>query len=283
MRHLRFAFALILALLAAPALFSESSDVRSWFRDEPRAHSYSAVEADVLRVFDDAGKAGLPLGPLMDKLQEGASKGAAANVLLTALRAESQRLSMGQAILDTQGVRFIDPGDREEALRAISLLVVDGVSAQTIESLLALAVSVGRDPLDDAEALRVLAQVKLSSRLADNDIQRLGAALLKSRLPRAAFNSIPPFLLKASALGMSDQAIEDIIVSVLGSGGSLIQMEEEIQKRKGLASPSSPPVRSGSPGGSAVGGSAGGASAGTSNRPAGGSPGAGPAGHRQQR
>jgi len=267
MRFIKKALPIILVFLLAPPLFSENPDVSSWFHNDSRARPYAGIGSEVIRVFTEAGKAGLSLALLMDKLKEGASKGVAADLLLNALRSESERLSTGRDILERQGARFSDPGDREETLRAISLTLIAGISVQTIESLFALAPSVARSSQEVAAAFNAMVQAKLSSRLTDSEIQRLGAALLKSRMAQAAFKSIPSFLMKASARGMTDNDVVDrIIVSVLESGGSLVQMEEELQKltrgesnnvEKGTPQRSPPQTRpgttSGSPGESAPG------------------------------
>jgi len=221
---------LLLALLAllAPPLFPEGNDAPSWLRSEPRARAYEPVRLEILRIFDDAQKAGVPTGPLEDKLKEGVSKRVPADVLITGLRAELDRLSLAGSLLAGRGSAF-DPGKREAALRTISLLLASGASPQLIGSLLDTGSSAARDPSDTVEALGVLAQVKLSIRLPDTLVLTLGDALLKSRMPQAAFGSIPPLLMQARANGMNSEELISMIVGVLQSGGGLIQVQDRLR------------------------------------------------------
>ena len=222
---------LLLALLAALAhpLFADGNEASSWLDSEPRARAYESVKPDIVRIFDDAQKAGVPAGPLMDKLKEGVSKHVDAGLLLGALRAELDRLSAAEGLLAGRASGF-GPGKKESAVRALSLLLASGASAQVAGAVLDAGSASARDPSDTVVAIGIVAQVKLSIRLPDALAQSLGTALLRSRMPRAAFDSIPAIVLQARANGMSSEEAVGIVVSVLQSGGGLIQMQDRLQR-----------------------------------------------------
>jgi len=222
---------LLLALLAllAPPLFSDGNDAASWLRSDPRARAYASAQAEILAVFDDAQKTGVPTGPLVDKLKEGVAKRVAADLLVAGLRVELDRLATGESLLAGQAPG-LDPGQKEAALRAVSLLLASGASPQMIESLLDAASEAARGSTYIVKTLGVLAQLKLSIHLPDALAQTLGTALLRSRMPQEAFDAIPSVVIRARANGMSSEEVVAIVVGVLRSGGGLIQMQDRLQK-----------------------------------------------------
>lgn len=220
---------LVFAVLLTPSLFSEASDAAHWIQSEPRAHVYETVRPEILGFFDSAQKAGIPTGPLLDKLKEGVYKGVPAELLVSTLHAELDRLSVATKLVTRAERVFSEPAAREEAVRTVSLLLSAGTEAQTVQSLLAAAAGARRDSSDTMLGMAVLLQMKLSVNLSDASLQLLGTALFRSRQPSAVFGSVPAFFLRASSQGLEADKIVSMIVDVLNNGGGLIQMQDQLQ------------------------------------------------------
>jgi hypothetical protein len=232
----RLAVLACLVLLALPAL-GEDAGLSSWFRSDPKARAYAAVEAELAATFDAAAAADLPTRFLLEKLREGAAKGVAPARLAAGLRAEAQRLSQAADMLAHAPVPFPDRAAREETLKAVSIALLAGFSPGGVEALLARAAPPARGPQDVVAVLAAVIPVKDASRLEEPDLVRLGAALLGSRLPATAFKSVASFFLRAAASGARDGDILDtMVIPALEGGGGLVQMEEKLrvfQKRRG--------------------------------------------------
>ncbi len=228
MRGAPWTIMLLAALLAAPA-FGDDGGASSWLDSEPRARPYDAVRQDILKIFDEAAQAPLPVALLMEKLKEGVSKRVPADVLLAALRAEQNRLSVAWDLVDRQD-GAIQPGGREEAVRRIDLLLVAETAPTTIESVLDAAASARRTSSDAVEALGVLAQVKLSMELTDPLLKTLGTAMLRSRMGAGVFGSVLTVLVQARTRGMSTDAAVAMVTGVLASGGGITQRQDRLQQ-----------------------------------------------------
>ena len=225
----RLALAFLVALMASSAS-AEDAEVSSWFRTEARARAYRSVEAQITATFDAARIADLPLWILMEKLREGAAKGVRADRLASGLQQEAQRLAEAKDILLAQNVAIADRRVSDETLKAVSIALLAGLSPAVIGSLFSLAIPPARGPQDAVAALAAVIPVRDASRLAEADIRRLGAALIASRLPSTAFKSVSSFFIKASASGVRDEDVIDVIViRSLQAGGGLVQMEDEMR------------------------------------------------------
>jgi hypothetical protein len=224
-------------LLLALSAFGDDAELSAWFRSDPKARPYAAVQAEIAATFDEAAGAGLPAWVLMEKLREGAAKGVPAGRLATGLRAEATRLSQAADILLRARTSVADRRERDETLRAVSIALLAGFSPGAVETLLVLVAPPARGPQDAVAALAAVIPVKDASLLSEADLVRLGAALLQSRLPSTAFKSIGSFFLKASASGARDgDILDDMVIPALRGGGGLVQMEEQLrvfQKRRG--------------------------------------------------
>ncbi len=227
--------AMVLSLLPAFQAFCQESALDAWLRDDPRGKTYAAAAADLRDVFSRAGSEGLPLGILMDKLREGASKGVPAGRLSAGLEAERQRLLEVRDILKGSGMSIMDAGEYQETLKDISLTLLAGIPAGTIQSLFTAAARAGKTVMDVRAACAALIRMASVSRLAGEDLRRLGEAMVSSSLASSAFASIPSFFIKARASGLREgDVLDSIVIKALQSGGGLARMEELMsQRRKG--------------------------------------------------
>jgi hypothetical protein len=230
---------LAVLLWAAAAAFGQDAGLEAWFRDDPRAKAYSDSRRDIAGVFADAEAADVPAWVLLDKLREGASKGVSPDRLTAGLRAEYSRLVTSKAILARTGVAIPEPGEYEDALRDMSIWMLAGLGAETMEALFSSVRGGPRTPGDVLAACAALIQMKSSSRLEEKDLLRLGRALLSSRLPSSSFASVPAFFVKARASGLRESEILDsIVVKALESGGGFVRMDELLRSmQKGRQGP----------------------------------------------
>ncbi len=226
---------LALLVLLAPAVYGEEDEVAAWLRQDPRAAAYRDFEPALSRMVSEATAAGVPPALLLDKLREGAAKGVAPDRLTSGLVSEVARLQAAALILRRQDAVPTDQRQYQDMLRNLSYAQAAGIGVQTLESLFATARGLGRPALEAIAACNALIQMRSLSKLSDEDLRRLGDAILSSRQPASAFRSIPPLYLKARAAGLSESEILDsVIVDTLRHGGGLVQMEEQIRtKRKG--------------------------------------------------
>ncbi len=228
---------LILALGATAAGFAQAqtNPGTTWFQADPKAAAYRSVQAEVEAVIEEATSAGVPADLLVDKLREGASKRVPPGVLVSAVRAEADRLHVAADMLarETQD-RTIDEAIRERELKSMSLLLLAGASSASVEAVAASAAAAGRSGADASEAFAVLLQARLSVNVGDKAIAALGSALLQSKLPRAAFASVPGILQDASARGLDIASAAASLVSILQAGGGTVEMQQEIRKEGDL-------------------------------------------------
>ncbi len=224
---------LLIFLTVAAAAFCQDAGVDSWFKADPRAKAYMDSKADVLRVFAEAQAADLPLWVLMDKLREGASKGVSPDRLTAGLQSEAARLSAAKSILARVKPGIAERQEYEEALRDTSIALLAGIGGETIEALFSGTRTSVRTYRDVLAACAALIQMKNSSRLSENELQRLGETLLASTLPSSSFSSIPSFFVKARAAGLRESDILDsIVLKALESGGGFVRMEELLRMRQ---------------------------------------------------
>ncbi len=103
--------------------------------------SQAGVTADaaaaVLEPAFGAGRAGLPVGAVLDKVEEGAAKGADAATLAQAAQTRLESLQAAQQLLGEQG--YTEPADRGRGLLVATALALEsGVSAATLAPALEL-------------------------------------------------------------------------------------------------------------------------------------------------
>ncbi len=212
-----------LGLLAVPVCGDEIS---SWFAADPRAQAYEGVQAEIEDLVSAARLHKLPLGPIIDKLREGASKGADAQRLLSALHETIERLARAQAILEQAGA----PADDED-VQALSLLLLRGLPEEVARGLVAYGRQSGREMPAVRAACDAIASLLDVKTLGNQDALRVGTLLLASRLPLSAYGSLASIYLKARASGMEDDAIlNDVIIGSLESGGGVVAMDEKINR-----------------------------------------------------
>jgi hypothetical protein len=224
---------LILAfLMASRAAYPDAGGPSAWFRSDPLAPAYRGVQERIERIFNDAERSGLPVRLLLEKLKEGAAKGVDPERLTAGLRAEADRLLAAREIFTEGNVVFPDSGAFEEAMRTVSIALLAGMSPDLVRDLFALGRPPARGPADAQAACAALIEMRESGRLSEEDLGRLGAALMSSRLSASAFRSIPPFFIKARARNIGEgELLDSIVIKVLESGGGLVQMEDALRLR----------------------------------------------------
>jgi hypothetical protein len=214
---------LFLGLGAAPA---GGDEISSWFAADPRARAYQAAQAEIEDLANAARLHNVPLGPILDKLREGASKGADTERLLAALRETIDRLARARGIFEQAGAS----GSGED-VQALSLLLLRGLPEEVARGLVAYGRQAGRGMPAIRAACGAVTGLLGVEALENRDALKVGALLLGSRLPLPAYGSLASLYLKASAAGMEDSEIlNDVIIGTLESGGGVVAMDEKINR-----------------------------------------------------
>ncbi|MBN1837411.1 MAG: hypothetical protein JW820_16270 [Spirochaetales bacterium] len=246
----------VLLLCGLAALPVRGDELTSWFAADPRAEAYGGVRAELEELFTAARAREVPIGPLIDKLQEGAAKGADTTRLLEALRDLVERLARARFILERAGGRA---AWSEEDVQAVSLLLLDGLSEELAGGLIASGLQAGQPMGAIREAAGAVTSLAAVAGLAERDAHRIGTLLLTGRLPASAYGSLVPVYLKARASGLEhEEILEGVIVATLESGGGIVSMHDRIERGRAGKSRAAERGQSGPPAGSPHGGPPGG-------------------------
>lgn len=218
-------FLLFWSLLAVPAGGDELS---SWFVADPRAHPYTGVQPELRGLIEAARLQEVPIGPLIDKLREGASKGVDAGRLIAALRETIERMVQARAILEQASGTT---AGSEENVQAFSILLQRGLPEGLARELIAYGRQAGRRMQAIRAACDAVTSLLAVRALGDPDALKVGELLLASKLPVSAYRSLASVYLKAKASGLDDSEIlNDVIIGTLESGGGIVSMDEKINK-----------------------------------------------------
>ena len=245
-------------LLAVPAGGDELS---AWFRADPRARAYAGVQVELQELLAAARLQKAPIGPLVDKLREGVSKGVEEQRLLVALRETTDSLVRARAILE-QAHAAAAVG--EENVRAVSILLQRGLPDPLAGALISYGLRAGHGMRAVRAVCDAVTSLLAVGALGDRDVLRVGELLLAGRLPISAYRSLTSVYLKAKASGLDDREILNyVIIGSLESGGGIVSMDEKIARRNaasaGAQQPEKPaqaadPQKGGSQGGGSQGG-----------------------------
>ncbi len=236
-------FLLLWGLLAVPARGDELS---SWFLTDRRARAYTGVQAELQGLIDEARLQNVPIGPLIDKLREGASKRVEAERLPGALRETIDRMLRARSILEQAGAA--DAGS-EENVQAVSVLLQRGLPEELARQLIARALQAGRGMQAARAACDAVTSLLAVRAMGEQDALKVGELLLASKLPVPAYRSLVSVYLKAKASALDNSEIlNDVIISTLESGGGIVSMDEKIGGRAARAD-AEPPESPEQPGG----------------------------------
>ncbi len=215
------------------ALVARADELDSWFSADSHARTYSAVQGQLRAIFNEGKDHGIPPGLLVQKLQEGASKGADGSRLVSALRGEYDRLE--QAVRILVGIKAPDrpptsSEDRAAAIQSVSLLILSGLPGAVIEDLFIVGSRAGRDFQAVLSACFAVSDMREAGALKDESCRRLGAFLLESNIPAAAFGSVASIFANAIGGGLSGDEIAQRIINALQSGGGIPAVNEAVSR-----------------------------------------------------
>lgn len=256
----RILLLLPLALLfAAPAARADELD--TWLSSDSHARAYSAVQGELRAVFQEAKGHGIPASLLVQKLQEGASKGADGRLMVSALRSECDRLE--QAIRILAGAKGpsrppIGPEGRTAAIQSLGFLILTGLPGAVIEDLFTVGSRAGRDFQAVLSAGFAVSDMREAGALKEESCRQLGVLLLQSEIPADAFGSVASIFANAVAGGLSSDEIAQRIIGALRSGGGITAVTAAVSRgaSQGQGANAGPASRSSSsaPGASGGGG-----------------------------
>jgi len=235
---------LILLVFLAGALTASplgAEELSAWYASDPRARGYEEVRGELGELFAAARQEGVPTGPLLDKLREGASKGVEAARLLGAVRDTADRLARARSILEEAAGR---PAAGPEEVQALSLLLLQGLSDERARELYAAGLKSGRSlPVIRAACAAVTSLQSMAESLDDPKALDVGSLLLASRLPASAYGALTSIYAKARAAGLEEgDILREVIIGTLAAGGGLVAMDEKINRGQAAKAEKQPKV-----------------------------------------
>ncbi len=217
---------LLAVLFSALSSLAWGDDLGVWLDTDARANVYSVVAAELRALFAEGDERHVPVGLLMERLREGASKGVDPEILVRALREELDRLERSQLIL-----AGASGAGAERNVKEVSLLLRAGLPDALIHIVLNAASRAGRDTETALAACSALADLRRLGSIGDEESARIGELLLRSRVSPRRYASLASVFTRAKTRGMSDgDIVQTVIIRSLESGGGLSAMDREIDR-----------------------------------------------------
>lgn len=224
--------------LSIAILFGEEEvmpdTVETWFSLDAKAFPYHSLSSQIIIFFERAKADGIPLLPLFEKLKEGASKRVSGAQLVSGLEQEKNRLVLAKDILH-KGIPAsrLWVGKREERmLKNISAFLSAGLSRELIENILVILLRQSMEPEQVVPLCALLVELYSVGSMEDESAFGLVEELLSSRYPASGYGALFSFFLKAKSLRMADTEIVSLMRGILKRKGGIIQMEQELNRRR---------------------------------------------------
>jgi hypothetical protein len=207
------------------------NELSSWLQKNPQGKAYQNAEENLNRVIESTEKEGLPTEILMTRMREGAAKKIPEDLLVNALNEELDRLVLAKTILQNEEIQFSSKGAYQDALREISLLLLNGFSGEFVSGLLTFSVSQDKGIEGVLAAGCSLLLISGTGHLSEEQLYNLGKALLSSRFSPAGYPSVASLFIKASVNQVEPVELLAPVIRILEQGGGLIQLERELRRR----------------------------------------------------
>ena len=207
------------------------NELSSWLQKNPQGKAYQNAEENLNRVIESTVEEGLPTEILMDRMREGAAKKVPEDLLVNALNEELDRLVLARTILQNEGIQFSSKGAYQDALREISLLLLNGVSGEFVSGLLTFSMSQDKGIEGVLAAGRSLLLISGTGPLSEDQLYNLGKAFLSSRFSPTGYFSVASLFIKASVNQVEPVELLAPVIRILEQGGGLIQLERELRRR----------------------------------------------------
>jgi hypothetical protein len=224
----------LMSLIALPGIADQGKaekELSNWIRKNPQGQQYERAEQQLGRIMGDAENEDIPPEILMNKVKEGASKKVAQETLVTALEHELERLRTARRILQSTGMEITSEKAYQNALKEMSLILLNGLSEEMVEALIREAQREGMGieaALQAGKSLMIIASLE---EIPDEKLMQLGSALLASDFPPKGYGSVASIFLKANVNKVRSGELIDQIIRIIKDGGGLIQLEREIGGR----------------------------------------------------
>lgn len=243
--------ALLLSLSLAP--IGQAQELERILGGTEAAGHYSAVEPEILDALRTATAAGIPEDLLSSRLREGVEKRVAPDLLIQALKAESERLVTIMSLLRERGVTLA-PDSLGRLLSDASLALRAGVTVAEFRHALGLASGPdlgspngetrgseadGRIAADESKARAALRAVGAASLLAAIDPQRgldqdlrngLLSGAIHSSFKTDRLASLFSVFVRGRALGLPAPVVARLVSSELESGASLVAIDRALTR-----------------------------------------------------
>ncbi len=227
-------FFFLFIFISVHPLFSDNGKelLLQWFDSLSNARRYGKIQEELLGLFQEAESGGIPGELLLVKLKEGAAKNIPSERLLVALKQEKKRYQSALDIIEAAGYSSEVPARLlEQPVKTLGILLREGLAPPFLENLLSRAHEERLELTDGIAACSTVFQVKKITNLPEAELLRLGYALYKSSLPPSGYDALASVFLKAKVQRLSDRDTLEIVLRIFENGGSLIQLEREINRR----------------------------------------------------
>ena len=209
----------------------DDQEITEWLRKDEKGKQYQKAEEELRGILDDAEEEEIPSGILMNKVREGASKRVTEEVLVSAVESELARLRTARTILEANAVSFPSEEAYQNALKELSLFLLNGLTEEQLSRLLAEA-QAGRMGIRAALAAgKTLMVIVAINGLDEQQISRLGDALLASEFSPEGYDSVASLFLKANVYRIDIADIVEPVIEILRGGGGLVQLENAVRRR----------------------------------------------------
>lgn len=204
-----------------------ATELARWLATGTAAQRYGVVRESLSAIIASADLEGLPSLVLVERLKEGAAKGAPPPSLVAAGQADLDRLRSAGSLL--RGAGAVSLADPERVFRAISLGLRAGLSEATFASLLGDSGGTPRMLDRSLAACETLLGLTGLTDLSQEELVRLGRALIAGKVPEAAWGSIVAVFAKGRAGKLDDGEILSLVTGVLERGGGMIQISGSVE------------------------------------------------------
>jgi len=150
---------------------------------------------------------------------------------VNALNEELDRLVLARTILQNEEIQFSSKGAYQDALREISLLLLNGFSGEFVSRLLTFSMSQDKGIEGVLAAGCSLLLISAAGSLSEEQLFNLGKALLSSRFSPAGYPYVASLFIKASVNQVKPAELLTPVIRILEQGGGLIQLERELRRR----------------------------------------------------
>ena len=236
-------FLLIFLACVLPMTFGQNTqaanELLNWYKSEKTAKRYEDIKDSLLPVYELAYDQNLPLWILTARLKQGAAKRVRPNILLAAMYAEIKFISSAMLLVNHleifENEEQLDGKEKrryEDLIHNITIYLRAGLTDNFIRSVFEVSISQNKNTQDSLRVCSVILSLIETIGLPETEGALLADSLLASSLSSTAYESIGSFMAKASLSRIATEEIVEMVTDTLKQRGGLIQLEQELERRR---------------------------------------------------